>query len=167
MATRSEAGTTDRSEASCTPLSMRKVAETPMSDTQTLRGLTTVSFYAADLAAAKKWYAELLGLDPYFEVPGYIEFRLGDYQHELGVIDSRYAPAGSAPGPAGAVVYWHVDDVRATLEKLLSLGAKEHQALTDRGEGFVTASVVDPFGNILGIMYNRHYLQVLDSAKKA
>jgi len=27
--------------------------------------------------------------------------------------------------------------------------------------------VVDPFGNILGIMYNPHYLQVLDSAKKA
>jgi len=137
-----------------------------MSDRCTLRGLTTVSFYAADLAAARKWYAELLGLDPYFEVPGYIEFRLGDYQHELGVIDSRYAPAGEAHSPAGAVVYWHVDDVRATLEKLLSLGAKEHQALTDRGEGFVTASVVDPFGNILGIMYNRHYLQVLDSARK-
>jgi len=141
--------------------------KTPMSDIHTLRGLTTVSFYAADLAAAKKWYAELLGIDPYFEVPGYIEFRLGDYQHELGVIDSRYAPTGSATGPAGAVVYWHVDDVTATLEKLLSLGAKEHQAPTDRGEGFVTASVVDPFGNILGIMYNQHYLQVLDSAKKA
>ncbi|GHO55607.1 hypothetical protein KSB_40820 [Ktedonobacter robiniae] len=62
-----------------------------MSDTQTLRGLSTVSFYAADLAAAKKWYTELLGIDPYFQVPGYIEFRLGDYQHELGVIDSRYA----------------------------------------------------------------------------
>ena len=138
-----------------------------MSGIQTLRGLTTVSFYAADLAAAKKWHAELLGLDPYFEVPGYTEFRLGDYQHELGVIDSRYAPAGSAPGPAGAVVYWHVDDVRATLEKLLSLGAKEHQTLTDRGEGFVTASVVDPFGNILGIMYNAHYLEVLSSTKKA
>src|ERR1700726_3559211 len=29
MATRSEAGTTDRSEASCTPLSMRKVAVKP------------------------------------------------------------------------------------------------------------------------------------------
>jgi hypothetical protein len=24
-----------------------------------------------------------LGIDPYFERPGYIEFRLGDYQHEL------------------------------------------------------------------------------------
>jgi predicted enzyme related to lactoylglutathione lyase len=134
-----------------------------MSDRQTLRGLSTVSFYAADLATAKKWYAELLGIDPYFEVPGYIEFRIGDYQHELGLIDSRYAPTGSAPGPAGAVVYWHVDDVKATLEKLLFLGAREHEALTSRGEGFVTASVVDPFGNILGIMYNSHYLHVLDS----
>jgi hypothetical protein len=27
--------------------------------------------------------------------------------------------------------------------------------------GFITASVVDPFGNILGIMYNPHYLEVL------
>ena len=66
--------------------------------TQMLRGLTTVSFWAADLAAAKKWYAELLGIDLYFERPGYAEFRLGDYQHELGLIDSRYAPAGSATG---------------------------------------------------------------------
>jgi hypothetical protein len=75
-----------------------------------LRGLTTVSFWAADLSAAKKWYAELLGIDPYFERPGYAEFRLGDYQHELGLIDSRYAPDGSATGLAGAVVYWHVDE---------------------------------------------------------
>lgn len=138
-----------------------------MSDTHILRGLTTVSFYAADLEAAKKWYAEFLGSDPYFQVPGYIEFRLGDYQHELGIIDSRYVPGGQTSGPAGAVVYWHVDDVKATFEKLLALGAKEHGAPTERGEGFVTASVVDPFGNILGIMYNAHYLQILEEVRKA
>ena len=132
-----------------------------------LRGLTTVSFWASDLAVAKKWYAELLGIDPYFERPGYVEFRLGDYQHELGLIDSRYAPNGSSTGPAGAVVYWHVDDVTATLEKLLSMGAKEYEAPTERGAGFITASVVDPFGNILGVMYNPHYLEVLGSTKKA
>ena len=132
-----------------------------------LRGLTTVSFWAADLAAAKQWYTKLLGIEPYFERPGYIEFRLGDYQHELGIIDSRYAPNTAASGPAGAIVYWHVDDVQATFEKLLSMGAQQHQALIERGEGFITASVVDPFGNILGIMYNRHYLDVLGAAKKA
>jgi predicted enzyme related to lactoylglutathione lyase len=138
-----------------------------------LRGLATVSFFAADLAAAKKWYTDLLGIDPYFERPDsehpvYIEFRIGDYQHELGIIDSRYSPHGSASGPAGAVIYWHVDELKATYEKLLSMGAKEHEAPTKRGEGlFITASVVDPFGNILGIMYNPHYLEVLGSARKA
>jgi predicted enzyme related to lactoylglutathione lyase len=131
-----------------------------------LRGLTTISFWAADLAAAKTWYAELLGVEPYFERPGYIEFRLGDYQHELGVIDSSYAPEGSATVPGGAVVYWHVDDVSATFERLLAMGAKEYQPLMTRGEGFITAAVVDPFGNVLGIMYNAHYLEVLGSTMK-
>ncbi len=132
-----------------------------------LRGLTTVSFWAADLAAAKRWYTELLGIEPYFERPGYIEYRLGDYQHELGIIDSRYAPDSSATGPAGAIVYWHVDDVHALFAKLLSMGAQQHQAIIERGQGFTTASVVDPFGNILGIMYNRHYLEVLDTTNHA
>jgi predicted enzyme related to lactoylglutathione lyase len=132
-----------------------------------LRGLTTVSFWAADLAAATKWYAELLGIGPYFERPGYAEFRLGDYQHELGLIDRRCAPDPSASGPAGAIVYWHVDDVRATFEKLLAMGAKAYEAPIERGAGFITASVVDPFGNILGIMYNQHYLEVLGAAKEA
>ncbi|MFD7550723.1 VOC family protein [Streptomyces sp. NPDC059578] len=126
-----------------------------------LRGLTTVSFWADDLAAAKRWYAELLDVEPYFERPGYAEFRLGDYQHELGLIDRRYAPEGAGTGPGGAVVYWHVDDVRATLDRLLALGAQEYEPLTERGPGFVTASVTDPFGNVLGVMYNQHYLDVL------
>lgn len=132
-----------------------------------VRGLATVSFWAADLETAKEWYAELLGIEPYFERPGYAEFRLGDYRHELGLIDSRYAPDGAATGPAGAVVYWHVDDVAATLERLLSMGAEEHEAPADRGGGFVTASVVDPFGNILGVMHNPHYLEVLGSIREA
>ena len=41
-----------------------------------------------------------------------------------------------------------------------SLGATEYQPVMKRGEGFVTASVVDPFGNVLGVMYNQHYLAV-------
>ncbi len=85
-----------------------------------LRGLATISFWADDLKAAQAWYTELLGIAPYFERPdsenpAYIEFRLGDYQHELGIIDTRYAPPGAAAGPGGVVAYWHVDDVAATL----------------------------------------------------
>ena len=134
-----------------------------------LRGFATVNYWADDLQAAKEWYAELLGIDPYFERPGYYEFRVGDYEHELGLIDSRYAPEGSASEPGGAILYWHVDDVAAALQRLVSMmGAKEYEPLTRRGEaGFVTASVVDPFGNVVGIMYNPHYLEVLDSSRRA
>lgn len=129
-----------------------------------LRGLANVSFYAADLDAAKKWYSELLGIEPYFNVPGYSEFRIGDYQHELGIIDSAYAPAGATDSPAGAIMYWHVDALQATLDKLISLGATLYQPIIDRSGGkqtYVTASVIDPFGNILGIMTNVHYLDIL------
>jgi predicted enzyme related to lactoylglutathione lyase len=133
-----------------------------------LRGLTTVNFFADDLAAARDWYTGVLGVEPYFvrEVegaPAYIEFRLGDYQHELGFIDARFAPHDrSAPG--GAVTYWHVDDVWAAFDRLLSFGATVHQEPIERGPGFITASVVDPFGNVLGVMFNQHYLDVLTSA---
>jgi len=76
---------------------------------------------------------------------------------------SSYAPEGSAGGPGGGFVYWHVDDVAATMEKLLAMGAEEYLPITPREVGFVTAAVVDPFGNVLGIMYNPHYLDVLGS----
>jgi predicted enzyme related to lactoylglutathione lyase len=132
-----------------------------------LRGMATVSYFADDVPAAVEWYRELLGTDPYFVrpeegPPAYVEFRIGDSQDELGIIDRRFSPHGpTAEGPAGAVLFWHVDDVRATLGRLLSMGAAEHDPLTEREAGFVTASVVDPFGNVLGVMYNPHYLEML------
>jgi predicted enzyme related to lactoylglutathione lyase len=134
-----------------------------------LRGLAQLIFFADDMAAAKRWYSELLGMEPYFERPGpdgslaYMEFRVGDYQHEFGLIDRRYAPHAhpATGGPAGSIANWQVDDVTAALETLLAMGATEHEPRIDRGDsGWVTASVVDPFGNVLGITYNPHFVEV-------
>ena len=130
-----------------------------------LRGLTTITYFADDLDAAKAWYTELLGAVPYFEVPGgYVEFRIGDYLHELGIIKGGWAPHDMSGAPGGPIAYWHVDDLDATIERLLSLGAKEHEAKIERGPGFTTASFADPFGNVLGVMFNQHYLDVLSEA---
>lgn len=129
-----------------------------------LRGLSTVSFYADDHEKAKKWYTEILGIEPYFDVPGYSEFRLGDYQHELGIIDGKYAPKDSVKEVGGAIAYWYVDDLQGTLDLLISKGANIYEPIIDRSGGkmtFVTASVIDPFGNILGVMTNKHYLEIL------
>ncbi len=129
-----------------------------------LRGLTTVNFFADDLSAARDWYTEVLGVAPYFVkeiqgAPAYIEFRIGDYQHELGFIDRRFAPPGQQSG--GSMTYWAVDDVHAAFDRLIALGATVDQEVREQGPGFVTASVVDPFGNVLGVMYNQHYLDVM------
>src|SRR5262249_56158391 len=71
---------------------------TPRGGAPMLRGLTTVSFWADDLAAAKAWYTELLGVEPYFQRPAaghpaYAAFPLGAYQHALGGIHLRHPPA--------------------------------------------------------------------------
>ncbi|MFG2040118.1 VOC family protein [Dactylosporangium sp. NPDC048998] len=127
----------------------------------TLRGMATVNYFAADWAAARAWYTRVIGAEPYFLRDGYAEWRLGDHQAELGLIDARFRPAGTPTGPVGAVLYWHVDDVEAELARLLELGATPHEPVRDRGHGFVTATVVDPFGNLLGVMYNPHYVEML------
>lgn len=139
-----------------------------------LRGVATISFWADDVAAAMAWYADVTGVRAYFTRPGpdgttaYAEFRIGDYQTELGIIDRRYTAAEAATEPGGAVLYWHVDDLHTTVERLLAMGASVHQPITARGDaGFVTATVIDPFGNLLGVMHNPHYLDVVASARQA
>ncbi|WP_127792322.1 VOC family protein [Agromyces sp. LHK192] len=141
-----------------------------------LRGIATVNLYVEDPDATAAWYAEVLGIEPYFHTAGpdgrnaYVEFRIGDLEQELGFVDRRFAPAGmAAPGDdapngggaatAGPVIHWYVDDLAGSLARLLELGATPLDPITERGPGFVTASVVDPFGNALGIMTNVHYLE--------
>lgn len=134
-----------------------------------LRGLANLRFHAADLAAARAFYVALLGVAPYFERPGYLEFRIGDRGDELGIVESahlgrlgdhRVDPAA----PSGAVAYWHVEDLPATRERLLGLGAVSLEPIRDFG-GFVVASVVDPFGNVVGLMTSPHYRAVRDGAR--
>jgi len=127
----------------------------------TLRGMATVTYFAADWAAARDWYTRVTGVEPYFLREGYAEWRLGDHQAELGLVDARFRAPQAATGPAGCVLYWHVDDVDTTLARLLELGAALHEPTQDRGRGFVTATVIDPFGNLLGIMRNPHYVEML------
>ncbi|WP_449394647.1 VOC family protein [Devosia riboflavina] len=137
-----------------------------MSTKHFLRGMATVNYFADNVVAARDWYSELFGVEAYFQMPSpdnpaYIEFRIGDDADEFGIIDRKYAPEGMQKGPGGAILLWHVDDIETAFARLKALGATEYDPITKRGEtGFVTASVVDPFGNVLGIMYNPHYVEL-------
>lgn len=115
------------------------------------KGLRTVLYPAPELASAKEWYAQVLGSRPYFDEPFYVGFSVGGF--ELGLVPD--APVAAAPG--GTVGYWAVDDVPAAYARLIELGAKPQEAPTEVGGGIVVASVCDPFGNLVGLIFNPHF----------
>jgi predicted enzyme related to lactoylglutathione lyase len=105
-----------------------------------------------DLEKAKAWYAAALATPPYFDEPFYVGFNVGGFELGLNPDLSK-----AKPGIGGAGVYWGVTDVDAALERLLALGARPHEAVQDVGEGIRVAAVLDPFGNVLGIIENPHF----------
>jgi predicted enzyme related to lactoylglutathione lyase len=135
----------------------------------------TFSFqvFVDDVTAAERWYSDLPGIEPYFRsedvgVPaGYVGFRVSDYPSELGVTDRKLAPNGLGTGPAGSVTYWQVDEVPAAFDRLLSLGAKPPQPPTELSSGFMIASVMDPFGNIVGLRFDPSFLKDPGSAERS
>jgi len=115
-------------------------------------GLRTVIYHAPDLAKARAWYAEALGIAPYFDQPFYVGFNVGGY--ELGLDPDASSTPG---GKAGVVVYWGVANAETAFRRLVSLGAVERSAPQEVGEGIRVATVFDPFGNILGVIENPHF----------
>ena len=124
-----------------------------------LKGLRTVGYHVNDLEGAKRWYAELLGKQPYFDQPFYVGFDVGGY--ELGL---QPAAEGTQPGAGGDTAYWGVDDVQAALERIVERGGKLHQAAQDVGEGIVVGAALDPFGNVLGVIKNLNFAPPLTYA---
>ena len=112
-------------------------------------GLRTVIYPAPDLARAKEWYAQVLGKEPYFDQPFYVGFEVGGF--ELGLI-----PDGE-PGSAGCIAYWGVPDAAAALARLQELGAELRDDVMEVGGGIKTGTVLDPFGNVFGVIENPHF----------
>jgi predicted enzyme related to lactoylglutathione lyase len=114
-----------------------------------INGLRTIKYPVGDLGKAKAWYTDVFGVAPYFDQPFYVGFAVGGF--ELGLV-----PDGE-PGTAGCCAYWGVDDIEAEVERIAGLGASIHAAIQDVGEGIKVAELADPFGNVLGLIYNPHF----------
>ncbi len=115
-----------------------------------LLGLRTVIYPAPDLSKATAWYTEAVGHAPYFKEPFYVGFEVGGY--ELGLLPKQAST--SLDGPAA---YWGVANIEVEHARLLALGAKPHEAITDVGDGIKVATVLDPFGNVFGLIENPHF----------
>ena len=106
------------------------------------QGIKTIIYPIKDLAHAKALFSKLLGIEPYADGPYYIGFRVGD--QEIGL-----DPNGHKQGMTG---YYHVDDIKKSLQSLLDGGAQVMQEVKDVGGGRLTASVKDADDNIIGLI---------------
>jgi catechol 2,3-dioxygenase-like lactoylglutathione lyase family enzyme len=113
-------------------------------------GLRSVIYPAPDLAAAKRWYTEVLGQPPYFDEPFYVGFAVGGF--ELGLLPT------AQPATVGPQALWGVGNIEIAHARLLKLGASVLEPVTEVGEGIKVAAVLDPFGNRFGIIENPHFV---------
>jgi predicted enzyme related to lactoylglutathione lyase len=112
-------------------------------------GLRSAIYPVKDLAAAKKWYSDVLGVVPYFDDPSYVGFSVGGF--ELGLL------VHGEPGATGVRAYWGVPDAQQEYDRLIALGAKPSEGVADVGGGIKVGSVIDPFGNVLSVIENPHF----------
>jgi predicted enzyme related to lactoylglutathione lyase len=116
-------------------------------------GLRTTIYKVADMEKAKKWYADFLGFEPYFDEPFYVGFSVAGY--ELGL-----QPEEGVQGLEKAdsvITYWGVENVSESFQTLIKLGAISHEEPTEVGGGIIVASLKDPWANIIGLIFNPHF----------
>src|SRR5438445_13524128 len=110
-----------------------------------IQGIRLFVYPVKDLARAKAFYSKLLGIEPYAAGAYYVGFRVGD--QEIGL-----DPNGHKQGMTGPVGYWHVDDIKKSLQLLLDAGGQVQQEVRDVGGGRLIASVKDADGNVNGLL---------------
>jgi predicted enzyme related to lactoylglutathione lyase len=110
-----------------------------------LKNVSLIVYTAADLPAAKRFFRELTGADPYADSPYYVGYKNGNGEMEIGLV-----PQGTNANP-GALAYWTVDDIATSVKALVDAGGAVVQDVTDVAQGLLVASVKDPTGSIVGL----------------
>jgi methyltransferase (TIGR00027 family) len=107
-----------------------------------------VSYRVPDLARAKQWYQAALGCAPAFDSPLAVVFTAGTSTLVL-------LPTGDVTrDDERGLTYWTVDDIEAAYKRLIESGASSRAEIGLLMMRQRVAKVVDPFGNVLGLISN-------------
>ena len=113
-------------------------------------GLRTTIYTVPDLKAATAWYSKAFQTEPYFEEPFYVGFNIGGY--ELGLLPEEEGAVNEKS--ANVLSYWGVEDIHSEFDRLIGLGATIHEKPTNVGGELMVATVRDPWGNVIGMIFN-------------
>ena len=115
-------------------------------------GLRTTIYMVGDLESAKDWYRGVFGVEPYFDNGTYIGFSVAGY--ELGLMEDK-TPADRKS--ENVLSYWGVEHIEQEFNRFLERGASEHERPVNVGGEIMVASVKDPWGNVIGLIYNPEF----------
>jgi predicted enzyme related to lactoylglutathione lyase len=117
----------------------------------TPKGLRTVAYKVKDLKKATEWYTKAFEKEPYFDEPFYVGFNIGGY--ELGLMPEEEDGEKSD----NILTYWGVEDIQKSFQHFIECGATVHEQPNNVGGELMVASVKDPWGNIIGLIYNPYF----------
>jgi len=117
-----------------------------------MKGLRTAIYRVGDINKAKVWYAKAFKTEPYFDEPFYVGFNIEGY--ELGLQPEERPTIEKIES---VTALWGVDDIKEEYAYLLTIGATEYEKPMNVGGELMVASVKDPWGNILGLIYNPEF----------
>jgi lactoylglutathione lyase len=122
--------------------------EQPENSTNML-GLRTTIYKVGNIKEAKEWYTKAFGVFPYFDEDFYVGFNIGGY--ELGLLPEENPTTEKTES---VLSYWGVDDIEKEYAHLIEIGATEHEKPNNVGGDLMVATAKDPWGNIIGLIYN-------------
>lgn len=114
-------------------------------------GLRTTVYKVSNLSEAKHWYSKAFKTEPYFDQTYYVGFNIMGYELGLLPVDENQKRGDNT------LSYWGVEDIQKAYKHLLQLGAKEHEKPNNVGGDLMVASVIDPWDNVIGIIYNPYF----------
>lgn len=116
---------------------------------QDILGLRTTIYKVGDLNIAKEWYAKAFEIEPYFDEPFYVGYNIRGY--ELGLLPEENP---TTEKPESVLTYWGVNEIEKVYNHFIKSGATESEKPHSVGEPLMVAAVKDPWGNVIGFIYN-------------
>jgi predicted enzyme related to lactoylglutathione lyase len=108
------------------------------------KGIKTIIYPVKNVDESKALFRKLLEVEPYADQPYYVGFKVDG--QDIGLI-----PAGENQG---MTAFYHVDDIKNSLQILLEAGAQIIQDVKNVGGERLIASAKDRDGNIIGLIEN-------------
>ncbi len=106
------------------------------------KGIKTVLYPVKDIKQATTLFRKFLGIDPYAEQPYYVGFKVDD--QDIGLVPDN--------PECGVAAFYHVDDIKNSLQILVDGGANIIQDIKNVGGERLIATVKDKDGNIIGLV---------------